>query len=321
MIPPTLLAIGISAANDPVDGEIDIRCNLVEQDTSARKRCPAGQSALLDAMRSAAGLSVSDRSDDDDGVFTMPILVQNRSGFDGTLSLSHGELSEPEITTLNREIKISLSLSDGEPSGIAATPYKVDLAAKIKSAVDLEPDVIRSVSAPGKLFDGSGDTVYSAGYALPVSGDFLLLRERVIGSVSVAYTVTGQLQTASIPPREDAATGNYEASLWIASMCGKVDNYSIEVPECFQQDWWSKNGFPGDLLGGGIGDVNITSPPNYAEGEDISNEWLVCGRHRAANQETAGRYKDAPGTGEVYYPGVKESELPVNGRCKSEVWG
>lgn len=318
MIPPTLVTVNISAANDPVDGgEIDIRCNLVQQDTSRRKRCPNGQGALIDALRARAGLSIPDRSDEDADVFTMPILTQDRSGFDSSLSLSHGDLSEPEITTQNDTVSIQLSLSDFSSSGDEATPYKVDLAAKVKAKVGLEIDFIRSAKATGRLFDSAGDVVYQSGTPLITSGDDLLTRKPVVGNISVAYTVSGQLQTATIPPREDAAAGNYEASLWIASTCGKVSHFEIEVPECFQRAWWQNNGLPGQ----GGGDFELIEQPNYAEKTDAHYNWLTCGLHEAADQQTTDAFSEVPGDGPVYYPGVRLTKKErESAPCYSGKW-
>lgn len=313
----THLQVTITGAAEDTSGDIDIRCNLVDQDSDNRKRCPNGQSALIDEIRSRAGFSVVDRSDDDnDDVFTMPVFTQNRSGWNSSLSMSHGSLSEPETVTRNQTTKVQLSLGDFSSSGDKANPYKVDLASKILTGADLEVDFILSAKSPGRLFDSVGTVVYTSGTPLIISGDNLLTRLPVVGNISVSYTVSGQLQTASIHPRDDVAAGNYDVSLWIASTCGQVSNFEIEVPECYQQAWWGKNGYPGEEAG----DVEITEPPNYADQLDIDNNWLTCGRHKAADQQTAERYKDAPGTGEVYYPGIKESEL-AGDECKSEEWG
>jgi hypothetical protein len=295
-------------------GEIDIRCSLIDQDTSNRKSCPNGQTALIKDLKRAAGLTVEDDGDDT-GVFTMPILVQDRSWFESSLSVSHGELSAVEIVTKNQTKSISLALSDAVDSGLPATPYKVDLAGKIKDKTDLEIDLVRSASAPGKLFNSDGDTIYISGSSIPVSGDDLLLRQPVVGSISVEYTVTGQEQAVSISPRAGSVENNYQSTLWVVSSCGEIQHFDIEVPECWQQSWWGDNGFPGNLLGDepGAGDVAALEPPNYADGEDLYLSWLVCGDKPAADQVTEGHFQDLPGTGPVCHPGVRLSEL--KNRC------
>lgn len=311
MIPPSLVMIGISAANDPVDGGgIDVRCNLVQQDTSKRKRCPNGQSALIDELRTRAGLSIADRGDEDPEVFTMPILVQDQSGWDSSLSLSYGELSEAEIVTQNDTVSLQLSLGDFTASGNQTNPYKTYLAGKVKAKIGLDVDFIRSVTAPGRLFDSAGDVVYQSGSLMTTSGDDLLTRAPVVGNISVSYTVSGQLQTATSTTREDAAAGNYELSLWIASTCGQVSHFEIEVPECFQQSWWNKNGYPGQTTG----DAEITEPPNYAKPKDVSFVWALCCKKELISGDRA-FFPNVPANKSVCFDGVACDTLDNCGGC------
>ncbi|MBW2688301.1 MAG: hypothetical protein JRC99_00030 [Deltaproteobacteria bacterium] len=290
-----------------------MRCNLVHQDAIKRKRCPSGQSALIDAIRTRAGLSITDRGDEATDVFTMPILTQNRTGWNNSLALSHGELSEPEVFTKNGTVSINLSLGDFSPSGNEVNPYKTDLAMKVNAKIELEIDLIRSAISPGRLFGADSKVIYQSGSPLTISGDNLLTRKPVVGNISVAYTVSGQLQVATSSPREDAQAGNYELSLWIVSTCGQVSNFEIKVPECFQRAWWEENGYPGD--------VESTEPPNYSKKKDVNYSWIECGLHEAADQQTTNAFADVPGNGPVYYPGIKlEKQERRSTQCYSKHW-
>lgn len=310
----THLSIIISGPEETGEG-VDVRCSLVEQDTRNRSSCPNGQKSIIDTLKRAAGLTVASVGQGD-GIFRMPILVQDRSGYQSSLSLSHGGLEDNGVVSRNRTINISLSLSDAVDSGVPGTPYKVDLAAKIKSATDLEIDFLRTVTAPGKLLNSAGDTVYNSGSPLTTTGDFVLLRDKVVGKISVSYVVSGIEKVAVIPPREDATEYNYQSTLWVVSSCGEIQHFEIEGSDCWQQAWWRDNGYHGDLLDDGGGDAEVIEPPNYADGDDKHFNWLVCGDKPAADQQTADYFKDAPGSGVVVYPGVKFSTIKnIPNRC------
>lgn len=296
--------LSITIHGPATDGDVDVRCALASQDTNKRKPCPNGQTSLINAIKKAAGFEIADDGEYDDDVFTMPILVQDRSGFQSSLSLSNGELSTGEIVSKKQTETLKISLSDAVSSGIESTPYKVDLAAKIKSKTDLEIDTIISVITPGRLFNSSGSVVYNSGSLIQTSDDFLLLKEPVTGSITISYIVTGQEYTATISPRTDAVEYNYQSSLWVVSSCGEIQHFEIEVPDCWQQAWWGKNGFPSDIFDDD-GEAEVIEPPNEAKPKDQSFRWELCGNKKAADNDTAGYFQKKLNTNaEICYPGV-----------------
>ena len=307
------LVVVLTGTANPADGDVDIRCSLADQETDKRKPCPFGQTALINSIKRAAGLTVQDDGDDDRGVFAMPIFTQDRSGWRSSLALSHGSLSDPKIVTEKNTLNIDITLSDAAESGIEGTPYAVNLFEKIKSQTDLEPDLLTSVTAPGRLFDGKGNVIYTSGSPLPHSGDHVLLRSPVVGKVTVSYTVTGQRQIATISPRPDAAQNNYQSTLWITSSCGQSQHYNIEVPECMQQAWYKEHGYPLDFLDPEDGETVIEDPQHYAEGADIELTWELCGNKKAANQTTTDFFDSKlPGSGPVCFPGQRCVDIKGN---------
>jgi len=291
------LLISVHGPGDP-DGEIDTRCVRTEQDTPARKSCPAGQVSMATAIKRLAGFDVSDEeTGGGNGVFTMPIFRQDLSVHSSSLSVSYGSLSEPTLKTKSENVVVRISASDAVADG---TEYKVNIAEKL----ELVPDRISGVKTPGKLFNNAGVAVYQTGVPLPVSGDFILLREPVNGNVNVSYTVTGFEQELSISPRAEQPNNNYQSTLYVASSCGQVLSISVEVPLCWQRDYWNIFGYPG--AGGGT-DVTDDPPPE-AEPEDLKLNWDECTLE--LNGGGDGFFDNLPGSGPIYYPGTR-----VNPRC------
>jgi hypothetical protein len=287
------LLISVHGPGAP-DGEIDARCVRTNQDTKQQKSCPAGQVSMTTALKRLAGFDVGDEeTDGGDGVFTMPIFRQDLSIHGSSLSVSYGSLSEPTLKTKSENVVVRISASDAVVNDTGSLAYKVNIAEKL----DLVPDRISGAKTPGKLFNNAGKAIYQTGAPLPVSGDFILLREPVNGNVTVSYTVTGFEQELSISPREEQPDNNYQSTLYVVSSCGQVLGASVEVPQCWQEDYRNKSG-------GGV-TVIVDDPPPEAEPRDLKLNWDECSLELNGGDD--GIFDDLPGSGPIYYPGTRTS--------------
>jgi hypothetical protein len=133
-----------------------------------------------------------------------------------------------------------------------------------------------SATLSGSCLDENGNPVVKP--AIKRIGTFLFLQHKIYADLTVIYLATTDASLVEVEPGEDPEN-NYQSQMLVSSECGGLARFNLDIPGCFQNAHWLRNGFPWDDIFDGEDEIGEAE-------EEVRGADLIVDKDICANETT-----------------------------------